>query len=103
MPRYANVSLYSREENDLWSKLIDNQGKQYYTMKKLPFEYSIKGNELFVSRKEKSITRATVNQAYRKAKTLMENDGQVSGAKKLGTFGASYLYTIFLDLGICSR
>ena len=102
MPRYANVSLYSREENDLWSKLIDNQGKQYYTMKKLSFEYSIKGNELFVSRKEKSITRATVNQAYRKAKTLMENDGEVSGAKKLGTFGASYLYPIFLDLGICS-
>ena len=102
MPHYADVSLYSREENDLWSKLIDNQGKQYYTMKKLPFEYSIKGNELFVSRKEKSITRATVNQAYRKAKTLMKNDGQVSGAKKLGTFGASYLYPIFLDLGICS-
>ena len=102
MPHYANVSLYSREENDLWSKLIDNQGKQYYTMKKLTFEYSIKGNELFVSRKEKSITRATVNQAYHKAKTLMEIDGQVSGAKKLGTFGASYLYPIFLDLGICS-
>ena len=102
MPHYANVSLYSREENDLWSKLIDNQGKQYYTMKKLPFKYSIKGNELFVSRKEKSITRATVNQAYRKAKTLMENDGEVSGAKKLGTFGASYLYPIFLVLGLCS-
>ena len=100
MPHYANVSLYSREENDLWSKLIDNQGKQYYTMKKLPFEYSIKGNEMFVSRKGKSITRATVNRAYHKAKELMESEGQVTGAKKLGTFGASYLYPIFVELGV---
>ena len=102
MPHYADTSVYSGEENALWMTLINNQNKVFYTMKQLPFRYSIKGNELFVSRKEKSITRATVNQAYRKAKTLMENDGEVSGAKKLGTFGASYLYPIFLDLGICS-
>ncbi len=102
MPHYADTSLYSKDEIDLWSKLVDVQGKQYLTMKKLPFIYSIKGNEMFVSRKGKSITRATVNQAYHKAKELMEKDGQVSGAKKLGTFGASYLYPIFLDLKICS-
>ena len=100
MPHYADVSLYSDEENELWNKLIVNQDKQHYTMKRLPFVYFIKGNEMFVSRKDKSITRATVNQAYHKAKKLMESDGEVSGAKKLGTFGASYLYPIFIELEI---
>ena len=100
MPRYADTSAFSDEENALWMMLIDNQNKLFYTMKQLPFQYSIKGNELFVSRKDKSITRATVNQAYHKAKKLMESDGGVSGAKKLGTFGASYLYPIFVDLEI---
>lgn len=100
MPYYANIFFYSIEEYDLWNKLIENQGKQYLTMKKLPFIYHIKGNEMFVSRKSKSITRATVNKAYHKAKELMESEGQVAGAKKLGTFGASYLYPIFVDLEI---
>ena len=100
MPRYADTSIFSKEEITLWNRIIANQGKQYYTMKKLPFMYSIKGNEMFVSRKEQSITRATVNLAYHKAKELMKSDSKVSGAKKLGTFGASYLYPIFVDLEI---
>ena len=100
MPRYADTSAFFDEENTLWMMLIDNQGKMFYTMKQLPFQYSIKGNELLVSCKNKSITRATVNQAYNRAKELMESEGEVSGLKKLGTFGASYLYSIFLDLNI---
>lgn len=99
MPHYADTSAYSEEENALWMMLIDNQNKVFYTMKQLPFRYSIKGNELFVSRKGKSITRATVNRAYNRAKELMEFEGKVAGSKKLGTFGASYLYSIFLNLG----
>ena len=100
MPHYADIFMYSKEENDLWDILVDYQGKQYLTIKKLPFVYFIKGNEMFVSRKGKSITRATVNRAYHKAKELMESEGQVTGAKKLGTFGASYLYPIFVELGV---
>jgi len=100
MPRYADTSAFSDEENTLWMMLIDNQDKLFYTMKQLPFQYSIKGNELFVSRKGKSITRATVNRAYNRAKELMESEGEVPGPKKLGTFGASYLHSIFLDLNI---
>ena len=48
---------------------------------------------MFVSRKNKSITRATVNVAFRK---LLELGCAVSGPKKLGTFGASYVYAVFL-------
>ena len=55
------------------------------------------GNELMIDRKDKSVTRATVEKAF--AKTL-EMHGDVSGPKQLGVFGASYIYAIFLRLGL---
>lgn len=84
-------------EELLWEALMLFQGDSFYTAKKLEFTYTIKGNEMFVSRKEKSITRATVNMSFRKAVAM---DGFVSGPKKLGTFGASYLYPMFIRFGI---
>ena len=61
----------------------------------------IKGNEMFVTRKDKSITRASVMMAFHKA---LELDRVVTGPKKLGTFGASYLYPVFCCLGvICQK
>ena len=61
------------------------------------FTYKIHGGEMFVDRKEKSITRATVMKAY---KRVVELDGEVKGPKTLGTFGASYLYPIFVKMGV---
>ena len=55
-----------------------------------------KTNRMFVSRKEKSVTRASILVAYKKAQEL----GCVTGPKQLGVFGASYLYPVFLRLGI---
>ena len=52
---------------------------------------------MFVNRKSKSITQATIFMAFHKA---MELGGAVAGLKKLGTFGASYLYPIFVRLGV---
>ena len=52
---------------------------------------------MFVDRQEKSITRATVMKAYRK---VVELRGDVKGPKVLGTFGASYLYPIFVKMGL---
>ena len=63
----------------------------------LDFTYKIRGGEMFVDRKEKSITRATVMKAYGK---VVELDGAVKGPKALGTFGASYLYPIFVKMGL---
>ena len=70
------------QEDTLWSMLL---------------YYKIKGGEMFVNRKSKSITQATVFMAYHKA---MELGDAVAGPKKLGTFGASYLYPIFVRLGV---
>ena len=61
------------------------------------FTYKIKGGEIFISRKSKSITQATVFMAFRKA---MDLEGSVTGPKKLGTFGASYLYPVFVRIGV---
>ena len=95
--RYADTSGYSEEENELWEQLIENQDRVFKTARGLEFRYRIVGNEMFVERKEKSITRSTVNMAYRKAVELRV----VTGPKKLGVFGASYLYPVFVELGIC--
>ncbi len=93
----------------LWDRIASLQGSVFRTSGRngaggVEFTYSVRKDknggwcgELFVSTKEKSITRATVMKAYRKA---VELDGVVSGPKKLGTFGASYLYSIFARLGV---
>lgn len=56
------------------------------------------GNEIFISGKEKSISRSTVELAFRKAREMEV----VKGPKALGIPGSgSYLYPIFLRLGVC--
>ena len=87
----------SEQEMKLWSMLLYLQGCVFLTAKGLKFTYKIKGGEMFVNRKSKSITQATIFMAFRKA---MELGGAVSGPKKLGTFGACYLYPIFVRLGV---
>ena len=81
----------------LWEVLAELQGCIFHTSRNLRFKYTIKGGELFVDRKKDSITKATVFIAFHKA---VELSGIVSGPKKLGTFGASYLYPIFQRIGI---
>lgn len=85
---------------ELWSAISSLQGRTFLTAKGLPFSCAVRGNELFISRKDKSITRATVELAYRKAIALLASGEPVDGPKKLGTFGASYLYPLFIALGI---
>lgn len=87
-------------EDALWDVLVMLEGKNFETAKHLQYSYSIKGYEIFVSRKDKSITRATVNLSLRNAMELQKAGLPVSGPKKLKTFGASYLYPIFLELGV---
>lgn len=95
----TKLSILTENEQKaaLWSKLIYLQGCVFLTAKGLKFTYKIKGGEMFVNRKSKSLTQATVFMAFRKA---MELGGAVAGPKKLGTFGASYLYPIFVRLGV---
>ena len=96
LPALAGQSR-QEQEDALWSMLIYLQGCVFLTAKGLKFTYKIKGGEMFVNRKSKSIRQATVFMAFWKA---VELGGAVAGPKKLGTFGASYLYPIFVKLGV---
>ncbi|XCP85307.1 hypothetical protein ABXS75_00405 [Roseburia hominis] len=84
----------------LWEVIELYKGTPFMTAKKLEFSYSIRGHEMFVTRKDKSITKATVFLAFHKAIELQQKQVDITGPKKLGTFGASYLYPIFLEIGI---
>ncbi len=81
----------------VWKAVEIFQGYQFQTYRGLCFTYSVKGYEIFVDRKTKSITRSSVEIALMKA---VELQGNVSGPKKLKVFGASYLYPVFIRLGI---
>ena len=92
----------SGDLDDLWKcvELFDGYG--FRTAKGLKFRYAVKGGEIFVDRKEssKSITRSTVELAYQNGMEMMKTEGTVTGPKKLGTFGASYLYPMFIRFGV---
>lgn len=87
-------------ERPVWEWIRLLQGKDFTTAKGLEYCYGVKGNEIFVSRKSKSITRSTVKLSL---KSLIDIRGQgrdVDGPKMLGTFGASYLYPVFDHMGL---
>lgn len=103
MPRYADEAGYTPEEVALWEALKCSAGQSFQTMRGCTFTFAVRGNELFVDRKAKSVTRSTVNAAYRAAVIQMQTAGCVPGPKALGTFGASYLYPVFQSFGILCR
>ena len=96
MPKYAATSQYSHVVIALWEDLKAHEGQQFDTVNDLRYRYYIRGSIQFMYRKDKSINRATVNLAYRRAMAL---EGNVCGTKALGIFGAGYLYLIFIELG----
>ena len=63
--------------------------------------YSIPGygNEIWLTvngeKKERSISRSSVELGFKKYLEVLEKEGTVSGPKKLGVFGASYLLPLF--------
>ena len=88
-----NVSIES-----VWQLLTEHQSETFYTMKKLPFTYVVKGGELFVDRRSKSITKATILKAYERV--LEDREHVIRGPKKLNCFGAPYVWAVFRELGV---
>lgn len=84
----------------LWATIAAFEDYPFKTAKGLRYCYAVKGNELFISRKEKSVTRASVNMAFETAVKLQREGLEITGPKMLGCFGASYLYPIFIRIGV---
>lgn len=84
----------------LWDAITAFAEYPFQTYSKgLKFKYEVKGNEIFVDRKKKSITRVTVVLAYQN----MRQAEEIKRAKELGTFGATYLYPIFIRLEVLTQ
>ena len=79
----------------LWQVLCELEQTYFCMVKGIPFTYIINGHEMFVNRKEKSITQATV---VLSAQTCAGEAGTGSGdqrTKEDRHVRASYLYPIF--------
>ncbi len=87
-------------EETLWNAFAVFEGYPFKTAKGLRYYYTIKGNEIFFSRKEKSVTRASVSIAFETAMELQKTGTRITGPKMLRCFGASYLYPVFQRLGV---
>ena len=87
-------------KNLLWETITAFEDYPFKTAKGLRYYYTVKGNELFISRKEKSVTRASVNMAFETTVRLQRESSEITGPKMLGCFGASYLYPIFNRIGV---
>lgn len=99
--------LYDEEiekiEKQLWKTLLLFEDYPFQTAKGLEFFYKIRGNEVFFSRKEKSVTRASVNIALKKAIELQRAGMVIKGPKMLKSFGASYIYPVFMEIGVITK
>ena len=91
--------------DNLWACIEAFAGYEFSTWRGLPFSYTVKGGEIFVDSKEdsKSLTRSSVAMSLEKAKELMADPGYVKGPKKLGAWGVSYIYPMFLEFGIIKK
>ena len=76
------------------------KGRPFTPPKVCRSNYLIHGRELFVNRKNKSITISTVANALARIKAREAAGEAITGPKKIGCYGASYLYPVFLQLGI---
>lgn len=94
------------ETECLWRAVLVFEGYPFCTAGRgktpgVKFSYQVKQSkdvgEIKVNCKEKTITRATIELAYQRA---IEMSGVVAGPKKLGVFGASYLYPILVRFGV---
>lgn len=93
------------KELAIWESIAANQGRFFTTSGrgKRPgniFTYTIRGAEMFVDRRAKSITRSTILIAYRKAREIEAHGGTVTGPKTIGVHGDSYIFAVFKALGV---
>ena len=77
--------------DNLWQAITSHQGETFYTKKMLPFTYTIKGGEMFTDRRERSITRSTFENAYKKIKKAPD---KITGPKALIRYGAPYVWAV---------
>ena len=83
--------------NKVWDKIIINQGKTFYTKRKLPFTYKIEGNILRTDRTDYNLSIEDFKKAYEfvpyEKPSILSNDIQ----------GPSYVWGILHDERIINK
>ena len=92
-------------EIELWERICSHQNESFTTSGRgrrpgTQFSYTIRGAEMFVSSRAKSITRATTLYAYHKVREMEEQGIAVSGPKVIGVHGDSYIFAVFKEIGV---
>jgi len=97
------------DNDSLWSAIAQREGKVFTTHRGKAFSFHLKTNKagemqsaMVIDPGKVNITRATVLLAFHSALEVQAKKGCVKSPGKLGTFGAAYLYPVFLDIGICT-
>lgn len=97
--------LTDPSEIELWESICSHQEKPFTTSGRgrrpgTQFSYTIRGAEMFVSNRAKSITRATILYAYHKVREMEEQGLSVTGPKSIGVHGDSYIFAVFKEIGV---
>lgn len=106
----GNIRNAANVHKILWEAVVAFENYPLKTTSGLDFSYTFKtnrlgekGNEIRVSRKEKTITRSTVEMAFDKVMEKRQSGElpvRMSSPKELGVFGASYIYPLFIRFGL---
>lgn len=87
-------------EHIIWEAVRAFANYPFYTSRGMKFSYTVHGGEIHVDRKKKNITKSTVLVFVKEVQKLNEVGEKIVGPKKVDTFGASYLYSIFKRIGL---
>lgn len=87
-------------EHIIWDVISAFANYPFYTSRGMKFSYTVHGGEIQVNRKKKTITKATVLLFIDRVVEMKDAGEKITGPKKVGTFGASYLYPIFMRIGM---
>ena len=99
------VPLTDPIDISLWNTLLAHQNQLFTTSGRgkrpgTSFIYLIRGAEIFISTRSKSITRATILYAFRKVREMNEQGIVITGPKSIGVHGDSNIFAVFKELGV---
>ena len=77
--------------NDVWERIIRNQGELFYTVKDLPFTYQIIKNSVVTNRTNYPINKSQFVKAYEMGE--LHGPGEISKIVR----GPAYVYAILTD------
>lgn len=95
----------------LWICVTACEEARFETVSGLPFTYTVKttrsgtkGCELRISRKKKTVTRSSVLLSLDRLLQIGRTQGtlpvRLTTPRQLGTFGASYIFPLFIRFGL---